>query len=154
MPTHDDAAPLDVRELPESVDEEFAGSDWEEGPAPPSGDPGDGRTLFDTPRSEDGSVLVVFPQEKFPAWRSQALAHIDSGDGRTYLAQVAAGPYAAGPYASGPVPQPYPTGQQGYPSTQQPRCWRRAICSPKCASQLSTMSRSLSAVARATATSS
>src|SRR5690349_1910161 len=95
MPTHDDAAPLDVRELPESVDEEFAGSDWEEGPAPPSGDPGDGRTLFDTPRSEDGSVLVVFPQEKFPAWRSQALAHIDSGDGRTYLAQVAAGPYAA-----------------------------------------------------------
>ena len=37
-------------------------------------DEGDGRTLFDTPQSEDGTILVVFPQAKFDVWRSQALA--------------------------------------------------------------------------------
>jgi hypothetical protein len=41
-------------------------------------------------------VLVVFPQERFERWRSQALAHIESReDNRTYLAQVVRGPYAA-----------------------------------------------------------
>ncbi len=59
-------------------------------------DDGDGRTLFDTTGSEDGSVLVVFPQECFEKWRSQAMARIVSDpDGRTYVGQVVKGPYAA-----------------------------------------------------------
>jgi hypothetical protein len=59
-------------------------------------DAADGRTLFDTPQSEDGTVTVVFAQEKFQRWRSQALVRIDSQeDGRVYLAQVVSGPYAA-----------------------------------------------------------
>ncbi|HEX8203086.1 MAG TPA: helicase HerA-like domain-containing protein, partial [Isosphaeraceae bacterium] len=95
MSTSDDAVELEVKDLPESVDEELASAAWDDGPEPPGADPADGRTLFDTPRSEAGSVLVIFPQEKFPAWRAQALAHIASADGRVYLAQVAGGPYAA-----------------------------------------------------------
>jgi hypothetical protein len=55
----------------------------------------DGRTLFDTPSSDDGSVVVVFPKDRFAKWRSQALVHIHSSDGKLYLAQVAGGPYAA-----------------------------------------------------------
>lgn len=78
--------------IPESVSAEFtapAAVAW-------SPDLADGRTLFDTPQAEDGSVTVVFPQEKFDRWRSQALAQIESReDDRTYLAQVVSGPYAA-----------------------------------------------------------
>src|ERR1700738_2662187 len=54
----------------------------------------DGRTLFDTPQSEDGSLIVVFRQERFDEWKSQSLAHIESSDGRKYLAQVINGPFA------------------------------------------------------------
>jgi DNA helicase HerA-like ATPase len=86
---------LTLRNLPESVEQElssaatFANAPWEP-------DEGDGRTLFDSPQSEDGTVTVVFPQAKFERWRSQALAHIHSGeDNRLYLAQVVRGPYAA-----------------------------------------------------------
>ncbi len=86
---------LPLRELPEGVEHElsaaatFANAPWEP-------DEGDGRTLFDTPQSEDGTVLAVFPQARFDRWRSQALAHVESTeDGRTYLAQVVRGPYAA-----------------------------------------------------------
>jgi len=69
---------------------------------PPAGndawkpDDGDGRTLFDTTGSEDRSVFVVFPQDRFEKWRSQALVRIESrDDGRIYLGQVTRGPYAA-----------------------------------------------------------
>jgi DNA helicase HerA-like ATPase len=86
---------LKLRELPESVEHEltsaatFAAAPW--GP-----DEADGRTLFDTPQSEDGTVLAVFPQDRFERWRSQCLAHVHSTeDGRKYLAQVVRGPYAA-----------------------------------------------------------
>jgi DNA helicase HerA-like ATPase len=88
------ATELDVQELPEQVDQElaaasFAGEAWK-----PDG--GDGRTLFDGPGSEDGSVTAVFPQSRFERWRPQALVHIDSReDGRVYLAQVIRGPFAA-----------------------------------------------------------
>jgi DNA helicase HerA-like ATPase len=59
-------------------------------------DDSDGRTLFDTPASEDYSVVVVFGQDRFEKWRSQALARIESrDDGRVYLGQVVKGPYAA-----------------------------------------------------------
>src|SRR5262245_45580638 len=86
---------LPLRELPEGVEHALsAAATFENAPWEP-GD-GDGRTLFDTPQSEDGTVLVVFAQAKFDRWRAQALAHIHSReDGRTYLAQVVRGPYAA-----------------------------------------------------------
>jgi len=85
-----DRPSLPVRALPTSVASEFAetATSWKP-------DDADGRTLFDTPQSEDGSVSVVFPQEKFDRWRSQALVHIESVDGRRYLAQVVRGPYAS-----------------------------------------------------------
>jgi DNA helicase HerA-like ATPase len=84
---------LTLRDLPEGVEHElssaatFANPPWDP-------DDGDGRTLFDTPQSEDGTVLAVFPQARFEAWRSQALAHIHSAEDG-YLAQVVRGPYAA-----------------------------------------------------------
>ena len=81
-----------IKELPASAMAELAASSngisWEP-------DSADGRTLFDTPSSEDNSILVVFPQNRFDKWRAQALAHIISNDGRTYLGQVTKGPYAA-----------------------------------------------------------
>jgi DNA helicase HerA-like ATPase len=95
MPADNDAPVLTVREPPEQLDEELAaygrsaGREW-------TPDDADGRTQFDTPQSDDGTVIAVFPQDRFERWRSQALAHIHSvEDGRTYLAQVVRGPYAA-----------------------------------------------------------
>jgi DNA helicase HerA-like ATPase len=85
---------LTLRPLPENVEHELSAATFDSPPWGP--DDGDGRTLFDTPQSEDGTVLVVFPQARFERWRAQALAHIESrADGRTYLAQVVRGPYAA-----------------------------------------------------------
>lgn len=85
---------LPTRPVPESAEQELAADPA--GTSPWSPDDADGRTLFDTSQAEDGTVTVVFPQDKFDRWRSQALAHITSReDGRTYLAQVVRGPYAA-----------------------------------------------------------
>src|ERR671931_2911575 len=85
---------LVVKELPESVEEEVSAAGWERRPWQP--DESDGRTLFDTPQSEDGTVRAVFPPGQFARWKAQALAHIHSEeDGRVYLAQVVRGPYAA-----------------------------------------------------------
>jgi uncharacterized protein len=90
----DSIAPeLDIQDLPEDVEQELAAATFDGQPWEP--DQGDGRTLFDGPRSEDGSVTVVFPKQHFERWRAQALAHIDSSDGRRYLTQVARGPFAA-----------------------------------------------------------
>ncbi len=86
--------PFEVKQLPRSVRNELEGSG---GPtdAPFQPDDADGRTLFDTPGSDDGSVVVVFPQDRFAIWRFQALVHIRSTDDKLYLGQVARGPYAA-----------------------------------------------------------
>src|SRR4051812_16998034 len=84
---------LILHQLPPGVEEEIAAGGWEGKPWEPT--QGDGRTLFDTPQAEDGTVLAVFPQAHFERWRSQALVHVDSTDGRRYLAQVTRGPYAA-----------------------------------------------------------
>lgn len=83
---------LVVRDVPKSVIDDLQGTqDGESGAFDPN-DSSDGRTLFDTPQSEDGSMVVVFHQERFADWRTQALAHIESrDDGRTYLVQVVRG---------------------------------------------------------------
>ncbi len=86
---------LFVQDIPVAVTDDLRnsaegdGQEWEED------DAADGRTLFDTPQSQDGSVIVVFRQDRFTDWRTQSLAHIESeSDGRTYLAQVISGPFA------------------------------------------------------------
>jgi DNA helicase HerA-like ATPase len=85
---------LPLKTLPESVEQELSAASFDNPPW--AGDEGDGRTLFDTPQSEDGTILVVFRQDRFDAWRSGALAHVRSReDGRVYLARVTRGPYAA-----------------------------------------------------------
>lgn len=97
MGTDGKTAELIVKDIPFSVTEDLRrsadanGQDWD------ADDGADGRTLFDTPQSQDGSVIVVFRQDRFTAWRTQSLAHIESegeGDGRVYLAQVVSGPFA------------------------------------------------------------
>jgi hypothetical protein len=91
--TDPDLPPPAVRGLPASA---LAGLGASAEAASGDGtDAADGRTMFDGPGSEDGRVRVVFGQTALPRWRSQALVHIRSVEGRTYLAQVAAGPFAA-----------------------------------------------------------
>ncbi len=54
-----------------------------------------GRTMFDAPTSEDGTVAVLLPQPHIDDLPSQALVRINSrGDGRTYLGAVVEGPFA------------------------------------------------------------
>jgi hypothetical protein len=54
-----------------------------------------GRTMFDTPNSEDTTVTVLVPREHMRALAAQALVRIESReDGRTYLGVVVAGPFA------------------------------------------------------------
>jgi hypothetical protein len=53
-----------------------------------------GRTMFDLPNSEDGSVVVLLPRDKIDQAPSQALVRILSGDDRRYLGVVTAGPFA------------------------------------------------------------
>jgi hypothetical protein len=88
-------ANLVVKEIPASVMDELRIASGTNGQTLDLADEdADGRTLFDTPQSEDGSLIVVFRQERFDAWKTQSLAHIESMDGKTYLAQVIRGPFA------------------------------------------------------------
>jgi hypothetical protein len=90
MPPFDEADPL-----PPEVMSRLQSPEYTDG-LPSVEDESDGRTLFDSPQtSEDGTVLAVFPQHTFDRWNTQALVHIHSSDGRTYLAQVVKGPFAA-----------------------------------------------------------
>jgi hypothetical protein len=53
-----------------------------------------GRTMFDTPGSEDLAVTVLLCQERSQVLPSQALVRIVSrGDGHCYLGVVSAGPF-------------------------------------------------------------
>jgi DNA helicase HerA-like ATPase len=55
-----------------------------------------GATMFDQPGSEDGSVTVLLPKNKLQLAPSQSLVRIKSrrtGDGRSYLGIVTAGPF-------------------------------------------------------------
>lgn len=54
-----------------------------------------GRTMFDTPGAEDGSVTVLLPAEEIDQVPLQALVRIRSPrDGRSYLGIVVSGPFA------------------------------------------------------------
>src|SRR6266849_2668153 len=94
MLTDGKPAALIVNDIPESVTDDLRRSADQD--SPDWGiDDADGRTLFDTPQSEDGSIVVVFRQDRFSDWRTQSLAYIQSeSDGRKYLAQVVSGPFA------------------------------------------------------------
>ena len=78
-----------VRDIPRSVTEDSQNSWPDDGRVIQFDEDSDGRTLFDTPQSEDNSIIVVFPQGRLSQWRTQSLAHIESHeDNRIYLAQV------------------------------------------------------------------
>jgi hypothetical protein len=98
METDGKTAALVVKDIPESVTDDLRRSADQDGPDWDIEDHADGRTLFDTPNSEDGSIVVVFRQDRFNNWRTQSLAHIESdedkGKKRKYLAQVVSGPFA------------------------------------------------------------
>ncbi|MDI3315943.1 MAG: ATP-binding protein [Mycobacterium sp.] len=53
-----------------------------------------GRTMFDTPGAQDGSVTVLLPKETIQAVPIQAMVRITSDDGRRYLGIVTSGPFA------------------------------------------------------------
>ncbi|MGE3601597.1 MAG: DUF853 domain-containing protein, partial [Dehalococcoidia bacterium] len=54
-----------------------------------------GRTMFDTPASEDNTITVLVPREQMRRLPSQALVRIESrDDGRASLGVVVAGPIA------------------------------------------------------------
>jgi hypothetical protein len=54
-----------------------------------------GRTMFDTPGAQDGSITVLLPAEEIDRVPLQSLVRVRSrGDGRTYLGIVVSGPFA------------------------------------------------------------
>jgi DNA helicase HerA-like ATPase len=64
-------------------------------PPLPADDGAIGRTMFDTPSSEDLAVTVLLCQERVLLLPSQSLVRIVSrGDGKRYLGVVSAGPFA------------------------------------------------------------
>lgn len=87
-----------VQTIPEdalqSIEEQIseAGGAWQE--------PGEytgsiGRTMFDTPSSEDGTVTVLLPKESIDILPNQSLVRIQSlSDNRSYLGAVVKGPFA------------------------------------------------------------
>lgn len=58
------------------------------------GQTGVGRTMFDTPRSDDGTVTVLLAAEQIARLPRQSLVRIKSADDRTYLGAVVKGPFA------------------------------------------------------------
>jgi len=74
------------------ADAEQAGGEWKE-PAAYEGSVG--RTMFDTPSSEDNSITVLLPRESMELVPAQSLVRIKSvQDGRDYLGVVIKGPFA------------------------------------------------------------
>src|SRR5688572_21734494 len=73
-------------------DTEKAGGEYEEGP---EYEGSIGRTMFDTPFSEDGTVTVLMPKETIESVPRQSLVRIKSiEDKRAYLGAVVKGPFA------------------------------------------------------------
>lgn len=89
----DDVLPLPAGTM-EAVerDIEEAGGEYEEGP---EYEGAVGRTMFDTPYSEDGTVTVLMPKENIELVPRQSLLRIKSvEDERSYLGAVVKGPFA------------------------------------------------------------
>ena len=53
-----------------------------------------GRTMFDGPSSEDGTITVLLPNESLRLVPTQSLLRVHSPDDRTYLGIVVSGPFA------------------------------------------------------------
>lgn len=69
-----------------------AGEEWQ--PDPRDAD-AVGRTMFDTPGSQDNTLTVLLPKDSLTLVPAQSLLRIESrSDERTYLAIVTAGPFA------------------------------------------------------------
>lgn len=69
-----------------------AGDEWQ--PDPRDAD-AVGRTMFDTPGSQDNTLTVLLPKDSLTLVPAQSLLRIESrSDERTYLAIVTAGPFA------------------------------------------------------------
>ncbi len=97
-PENGSHAPYDVLPVPQSalealaLDVEAAGGPLRERPEDAAGA---GRTMFDTPGSEDTTLIVLVPRERMRELPSQALVRIESReDRRSYLGVVVAGPFA------------------------------------------------------------
>ena len=58
------------------------------------GPAGVGRTMFDSSRSDDGTVSVLMPPEQIARLPRQSLVRIKSSDDRSYLGAVVKGPFA------------------------------------------------------------
>lgn len=87
-----------VADVPHSVLEalgqeiEAGGGEWQE---PPEYEGSVGRTMFDSPSSEDGSLTVLLPRDNIDKFCTQAIVRIRSvPDGRSYLGAVVQGPFA------------------------------------------------------------
>lgn len=63
-------------------------------PPDPESEGAIGRTMFDLPSSEDGTVTVLLSRENLPLAPSQALVRVKSRDGKSYIGIVTAGPFA------------------------------------------------------------
>lgn len=74
-----------------NADAERAGGAWQE---PETYRGSVGRTMFDTPASEDNTITVLLPRESMALVPAQALVRIDSTDQRQYLGVVIKGPFA------------------------------------------------------------
>ncbi len=75
-----------------SLDAQKVGGEWSE-PAEYVGSVG--RTMFDTPASEDNSLTVLLPRESMELVPAQSIVRIKSlQDSRSYLAVVIKGPFA------------------------------------------------------------
>ena len=89
----DGVAPLPAEAL-EAVEQDIedAGGEYEEAP---EYEGSVGRTMFDTPYSEDGTVTALMPKENIEDVPRQTLVRIKSiDDGRSYLGAVVKGPFA------------------------------------------------------------
>jgi hypothetical protein len=88
-----------------------------------------GRTMYDTPVSQDHTVTVLLPAENLDALPSQSLVRIKSrpqdqgGDGRKYLGVVTAGPFAEPDGLRADAPLVVTTTVRG--ATFLPRCHGR-----------------------------
>src|SRR5688500_15417579 len=87
-----DAPPAPGEGLRRRLDADIAAAG---GPVPEEPEGSVGRTTFDLPGSEDGTVTVLLRGDRVQGAPAQALVRVESrADGRRYLGVVSAGPFA------------------------------------------------------------